>query len=95
MKTKLAKLALQDLQSIKDYISQDKPDAALAVVKRVIESIENIAAFPSIGRAGRAPHTKELVVSGMPLIIVYQVKQNALYVVRIIHTARKWPKDSK
>ena len=91
MKIKLSKLAAQDLQSTKDYISQDKPHAALAVINRVIEALENITTFPSMGRAGRVPHTKELVVSGTPLIIVYQVKQDTLYIVRIIHTARKWP----
>jgi plasmid stabilization system protein ParE len=60
LKIKLAKLALQDLQSTKNYISQDKPDAALAVVQRVIEAIENIALFPSIGRSGRVPHTRNV-----------------------------------
>ena len=91
MKIKLTKLAAQDLQSTKDYISQDKPNAALAVMKRVVEAIENIVTFPSMGRAGRVPHTKELVVSATPLIVIYQVKQDILYIVRIIHTARKWP----
>lgn len=91
MKIKLSKLAAQDLQSTKDYISQDKPHAALGVINRVLEAIENIATFPSMGRSGRVPHTKELVVSGTPLIIVYQAKQDTLYIVRVIHTARKWP----
>ena len=91
MKIKLTKLAAQDLQSTKDYISQDKPNAATAVINRVIEAIENIVTFPGMGRAGRVPRTKELVVSGTPLIIVYQVKQDTLYIVRVIHTARKWP----
>lgn len=91
MKIKLTKLAAQDLQATKDYISQDKPNAATAVINRVIEAIENIVTFPSMGRAGRVPHTKELVVSGTSLIVVYQVKQGTLYIVRIIHTARKWP----
>ena len=39
MKIKLTRLAAQDLQSTKDYISQDKPNAALAVVKRVINPL--------------------------------------------------------
>ena len=91
MKIKITKLAAQDLQSTKDYISKDKPNSALAVIKRVVEAIENILTFPSMGRAGRVPNTKELVISGTPLIIVYQVKQDTLYIVRIIHTARKWP----
>ena len=91
MKIKLTKLAAQDLQSTKDYISQDKPNAGLAVIRRVIEAIDNIVTFPSMGRTGRVPHTKELVVSGTPLIIVYQIMQDTLYIVRIIHTAKKWP----
>ena len=91
MNIKLTKLAAQDLQSTKDYIGQDKPNAALVVMKRVVEAIENIVTFPSMGRAGRVPHTKELVVSGTPLIIVYQVKQDTLYIGRVIHTDRKWP----
>ena len=91
MKIKLTKLAQDDLQSTKEYISLDKPCAASAVVQRVMEAIENIALFPSIGRLGRVPHTKELVVSGTPLIIVYQVRLDTLFVVRIIHAARKWP----
>ena len=91
MKIKLTRLALKDLKSVKDFIGQDKPDAALAVVKRTLEAIENLALFPSMGRAGRVPHTKELVVSGTPLIIIYQLRQDALYVARIIHAARKWP----
>lgn len=91
MKIKLTKLAQDDLQSTKEYISLDKPSAAGAVVQRVMEAIENIALFPSIGRLGRVPHTKELVVSGTPLIIVYQVRLDTLFVVRIIHAARKWP----
>ncbi len=90
MKIYLTKLTAQDLQSTKDYISQDKPNAELAVIKRVVEAIENIVAFPSMGRAGRVSHTKELVVSGTPLVIAYRVKQDTLYIVRIIHTARKW-----
>jgi toxin ParE1/3/4 len=88
LKIKLSELALQ---ATNDYISQDKPTAAQAIMQRVMEAIENIAAFPSVGRPGRVPHTKELVVSSTPLIIVYQVRQDTLFIVRVIHAARKWP----
>jgi addiction module RelE/StbE family toxin len=91
LKIKLSRLALQDLQATKDYISQDKPSAAHAVIQRVMEAVENIVTFPSIGRPGRVPYTKELVVSSTPLIIVYQIRLDTLFIVRLIHTARKWP----
>ena len=91
MEIKLTKLAFQDLRSIENYIGQDKPTAAKSVINRVMESIDNIATFPSIGRNGRVPYTKELVVSSTPFIIVYQVRHNTLFIARIIHAARKWP----
>ncbi|CAM4381063.1 MAG: hypothetical protein LEGION0398_MBIBDBAK_01082 [Legionellaceae bacterium] len=90
MKIKLSKLAEKDLQSTYDYICQDKPSAAKGVIYRIMEAIENIVIFPSIGRTGRVPNTKELVVSGTSLIVVYQVKQDTLFIVRVIHAARKW-----
>lgn len=91
LKIKLSHLAAQDLQATQDYISQDNPRAAQGVIQRVMEAIETIAAFPTIGRPGRVPHTKELVVSSTPLIIVYQLRRDTLFIVRVIHAARKWP----
>jgi toxin ParE1/3/4 len=91
MKIKVTKLAAQDLKSVKDYISLDKPSAAAAIIKRVMEAVENLAIFPSIGRPGRVPNTRELVVSGTPLIIIYQVQLDIVFIVRVIHGARKWP----
>jgi toxin ParE1/3/4 len=91
LKIKTSQRALSDLQATKNYISQDHPKAAIKVVQRVIEAIEHIATFPGIGRAGRVPRTKELVVSGTPLIIVYQVRYDTLFIVRVIHSSRKWP----
>ncbi len=91
MKIKLSQLALDDLESIACYISQDKPDAAQAIIKRTFEAIENLIAFPTIGRTGRVPHTRELVIGGTPLIIIYRVKQDTIFIARIIHSARKWP----
>ena len=91
MKIKLSRLAAQDLQSAFDYISKENINAANSVIKRILESIEKLTNFPAMGRAGRVPHTKELVVSGSPFIIVYQVHQNTMYIVRIIHSSKKWP----
>ncbi len=91
MKIKLSKLAAQDLQSTFDYINKENSSAANSIVKRIIDSIENLTNFPAMGRPGRVPHTKELVVSSSPIIIVYQVQQNTLFIIRIIHSSRKWP----
>ncbi len=91
MKVKLTKLASRDLQSVRDYIHQDKPGAAQAVVKRVFKAIDQLVTFPMLGRTGRVPHTRELVVNGASLFIVYQIRSDTLFIVRILHTAQQWP----
>lgn len=37
------------------------------------------------------PGTRELVVAGARLILVYRVEQNAVIIVRVLHAASRWP----
>ncbi|MCE3238363.1 MAG: toxin Y4kP, partial [Gammaproteobacteria bacterium] len=44
-----------------------------------------------MGRAGRVPDTRELVISSTPFIAIYQVRMQVIFILRILHVARKWP----
>jgi toxin ParE1/3/4 len=83
--------AIGDLRQAGEFISLDNPDAALRMAERVKEAIEALTDFPHIGRPGRVPNTKELVISGTPFIATYRVKQGAVQILRILHHSRKWP----
>ena len=91
MKIHLTKSAVGDLHDIDSYIRQDNLDAANRTVLSVLEAIEYLGTYPTMGRAGRVPKTRELVVSGTPFIIIYQVRRSTIMILRILHTARKWP----
>ena len=82
--------AQEDLRAIKKYICCDNFSAAQEVVKRILESIEKLKDNPSIGRAGRVLRTRELVISKYPYIVPYHVRDNNIYVLRVLHTSRKW-----
>lgn len=41
--------ALQDLDAIADYIALDKPEAARALVRKVLEKVERLGRFPGMG----------------------------------------------
>ncbi len=85
--------ASEDLDSIEDYIFQDNPKAAIEQVLRIINVAEEyLSDNPGIGRSGRVPKTRELVVSGSPYIVVYRVRNQVLEIIRIIHSAQQWPK---
>ena len=82
--------AQEDLRAIKQFICCDNLEAAQQVVEYIIDSVEKLKDNPSIGRAGRVLRTRELVISKYPYIIPYQVRENTIYVLRVLHTSRKW-----
>ena len=82
--------AQEDLKAIKQYICYDNFSAAQEVIKHILNCIENLKENPSLGRAGRVLRTRELVISKYPYIVPYQVRENTVYVLRILHTSRKW-----
>jgi len=84
--------ALQDLVSIKVYIEQDNPKAAVDLTKKIVlKVVEQLTKFQNIGKAGRVHGTRELVISNTPYIAVYRVKSGSVEVLRVLHTSIKWP----
>jgi toxin ParE1/3/4 len=67
--------ALHDLDDIGSYIALDSPRAAEKVVRRIIETVAALAYHPKLGRIGRDPTTRDLVVSGTPYIAVYRLRE--------------------
>lgn len=93
MKVRLTSLAEADLESVAGFIAQHNPNAAVATVLRVLDAVEGLLEYPNIGRPGRVPGTRELVVSRTPFIAVYRVEAGVLWVLRVLHGARRWPED--
>jgi toxin ParE1/3/4 len=85
--------AVDDLQSLRSYIAQDNVIAAKKVVKKILHSIEILSEQPGIGRVGRVPSTRELIVSGTPYIIPYRVQNNIIEILRVFHCAMQWPEN--
>lgn len=83
--------AAQDLEEITLYIRRDSESAALAVAKTLFDAANSLDILPSRGRAGRIPGTRELVVYGLPYIVLYQVTATAIQILHIYHGARNWP----
>jgi toxin ParE1/3/4 len=84
--------ALLDLDEIEHYIVEARPTAAADVIVKIIRSVSLLREQPGIGRPGRVPGTKELVVPSLPYIVPYRVKDEIIQVLRVYHTSRKGPK---
>ena len=80
--------AVNDLAEIRDFISEYDPEAARAVVDRVFRSVDRLEAFPKSGRVGQVRGTRELVVPGLPYIVVYACDDTDVSIIGVFHGAR-------
>jgi addiction module RelE/StbE family toxin len=84
--------AVADLQAIAEWIEQDR-DLATAnrVTRAIYDSVQSLRTMPYRGRYGRLEHTRELVVARLPYVVVYQVLEERLVVLSVLHGAQRWP----
>jgi toxin ParE1/3/4 len=82
--------ALADLENIYNWIAEDSPATAKAVVDRLLSSVELLISFPFMGHAGHVPDTLEWVVPRLPYIVVYEVNrtQDQVIVTAVFHGAQ-------
>ena len=80
-----------DLQSIREYISQDNPIVAQQIAAAIIETGNTLEELPRRGREGRVVGTYELVMTKLPYTIAYSVVDDRVEIIRVIHHARLWP----
>jgi toxin ParE1/3/4 len=84
--------AIEDLAALRAYIEQDDPASARRVALHIIHNVEILLpANPEIGRAGRVPGTRELVIPRTPFIVPYRLQGRTIQILRVFHGARRWP----
>jgi toxin ParE1/3/4 len=84
-----------DLEQAYEFILFDNPQAAKNEINKILETVERLSANPGMGKAGRVPKTRELVVAGTPYIVIYRAKGSRLEILRIFHGARQWPDKNR
>lgn len=80
-----------DLLDILLYVSTDDVDAAFRLVDRLEAAGNQLRDFPRRGRPGRAPGTREWAVPRTKYLLIYEVNDDRIGVVRVMHGARQWP----
>lgn len=83
-------VALADLLTIVDYISDDNPDAAQQLKDDIEEKASKLLLHPKSYRSGRIPGTREMVVRSN-YVVVYAEDETTVVVLRVLHAAQQWP----
>ena len=91
MRVRWLRTALRNLDEEAKYIATNDPDVARIVVQRALGAVGSLAAQPSLGRPGRVPGTRELVVRKTRYVVPYRVQGDVIEVLRVFHTSRRLP----
>jgi toxin ParE1/3/4 len=82
--------ALQDRTDIWEYIATDNPYAASSVDQLFSDAAARLADHPMMGKSGTIPGTRELIPHES-YRLVYEIDDDIVWILAVVHTARQWP----
>ncbi|MCK4223662.1 MAG: type II toxin-antitoxin system RelE/ParE family toxin [candidate division Zixibacteria bacterium] len=89
MKIDWTEPAIQDLESIRAYISKDAEYYAIRFVEKIIEAIDGLENFPLMGRPvpeAEEENIRELLFQNYR--IIYRVEAERILILTIMHGSR-------
>jgi len=81
--------AIEDVQSIQQFIAQDSPHYAQLVRQQLIAAVERLPAFPQSGRMvpeAKDPAIREVIQGSYR--IVYRLIHGEIHILTVHHAAR-------
>lgn len=88
MQIKFTKKALADIDVIYEYIAIDSVTTAKKVISRIEQTVDYVGDYPEMGHQSIVKNVREMVVPHSPLSIIYEIKDDVLYILTIFHSAR-------
>ena len=87
MSIKWTRAALASVDEIAGFIAKDNPTRGTSFVLELQAAVTQLQAHPGMGRAGRVPGTRELVLH-KNYIAIYRVRGDDVEILRLHHAAR-------
>lgn len=82
--------AERDRDDIWQYLASENPRAALQIDQLFEDWVAKLEKHPKIGKVGKIPGTRELIPHES-YRLVYEIAGEIVWILTIIHTARRWP----
>lgn len=82
--------AEQDRAAIWDYLAARDPAAAVRIDQLFSNAAAKLADFPMLGHVGVVAGTRELTPH-RSYRLVYEVADDTVWILVLVHTARQWP----
>ena len=96
MKLVWTRPSLDDRRAIRNFIAADNPKAAIGLDEAISVKAARLLDHPGLGRPGRVPGTRELVIHPN-YILIYDIDIGAalVRVLRVLHAAQMWPANHR
>jgi toxin ParE1/3/4 len=91
MRVRWLRQALSNLDDEAGHIALDDARVAQLVLQRIFDAIAQLPEQPGLGRPGRVPGTRELIVTRTRYIVPYRVRGEVIEILRVFHTSRRPP----
>src|SRR5437870_13854420 len=87
--------ARSDRRKLFQYLLEQNPAAARRTADAIQRQVDALTDQPALGRPGRVPGTRELVIARSPYIVAYTVdrRRDVLIVLRVLHGAQRGPEE--
>lgn len=86
-----AEPAFQDLDAIADYIALDDPSAAIRLIRKVFDKVDQLIKFPETGtRPRELKGTPYLKLTVRPVLIYYRIEGRKVIIVHVVRGERKF-----
>jgi len=84
--------ATRQLDQAHHYIALSNSEkVARRITTEIVTHIQQLATFPTSGRLGLVPGTRELVISNTPFVAAYCIEKDRIVILALYHGAQQWP----
>ena len=91
MKVLWSRRAIRHLIALRNLVAKDSEQNAAEVAKRILDAVELLPSHPALGRPGRLPGTRELIVPNTPFVIPYRFRRERGELIAVFHGRQRWP----
>jgi toxin ParE1/3/4 len=95
--TDLASIDLDEIEAPiaqKNSAQENSPIVTIEMMIITLDSTHRILPdHPRAGHQGRLKNTRELMLDGIPFIVIYRehISTNCIEILRVLHDAQQWP----
>lgn len=76
-----------------NYIALNNPLAAIEQGDLLAHQVNQLPAYPELGRPGRKQGSRELIIGHTHFVVIYRVKfkEKRIEILRVLHSSQAWP----